>query len=113
LLRRIAWWRVDLKKVKLDPVREIVYVSPTEPSLATNPSYRAREWRKLLNVLGAPNEGSVPGPAGSAASIPELQAPSAPKYYLYISDSKVNMLYAQSRPVDLAEKLTTRIPFTN
>lgn len=64
----------------------------------TNPSYHAREWRKLLNVLGAPNDGSVPGPAGSASSISELQASSAPKYYLYISDSKVNMLYAQSRP---------------
>jgi hypothetical protein len=64
----------------------------------TNSSYHAREWRKLLNVLGAPNDGPAPGPAGSAALIPELQAPSAPKYYLYISDSKVNMLYAQSRP---------------
>jgi hypothetical protein len=32
------------------------------------------------------------------AETPELQAPSAPKYYLYISDSKVNMLYAQAGP---------------
>jgi hypothetical protein len=36
LLRRIAWWRVALKKVKLDPASEIVYVSPTEPSLANS-----------------------------------------------------------------------------
>ncbi len=64
----------------------------------SDPSYHAREWRKLLKVLGAPHEGPAPGPAGSAAEIRELQAPSAPKYYLYISDSKVNMLYAQGGP---------------
>jgi hypothetical protein len=63
----------------------------------TDPNYHAREWRKLLKVLGAPNEGPPPGSAGSAAAFLEVQAPSAPKYYLYISDSKVNMLYAQSR----------------
>ena len=61
----------------------------------TDPSYHTREWRKLLKVLGAPHEGPAPGPAGSTAMISELQAASASKYYLYISDSKVNMLYAQ------------------
>lgn len=61
----------------------------------TDPSYHAREWRKLLHVLGAPHEGPAPGPAGSPAIIPDLQASSASKYYVYISDSKVNMLYAQ------------------
>lgn len=61
----------------------------------TDPGNYAREWRKLVKVLGAPHEGPPPGPAGSAAAIPELQTSSAPKYYLYISDSKVNMLYAQ------------------
>jgi hypothetical protein len=61
----------------------------------TDPSNHAREWRKLLKVLGAPHEGPAPGPVGSAAAIPELLTSSAPKYYLYISDSKVNMLYAQ------------------
>ena len=61
----------------------------------TDPSYHAREWRKLLKALGAPNEGPAPGPPGSAAVIPELQTSSAPKYYLYISDTKVNMLYGQ------------------
>ena len=49
-------------------------------------------------MLGAPHEGPAPGPIGSGAKIPELQAPAAPKYYLYISDSKLNMLYAQRGP---------------
>jgi hypothetical protein len=61
----------------------------------SDPGNHAREWRKLLKVLGAPREAPAPGPAGSAAQIPELQAPTAPKYYLYLSDSKVDMLYAQ------------------
>ena len=60
----------------------------------TDPTYHAREWRKLLKVLGAPHEGLAPGPAGSTSRIPYLQAASAPKYYVYISDSKVKMLYA-------------------
>lgn len=70
----------------------------------TDPAYHAREWRKLLKVLGSPGEGPAPGPAGSAAPIPELQAPSATKYYLYISDSKVNMLYAQLGPATDAQR---------
>ncbi len=64
----------------------------------TDPSYHAREWRKLLKALGAPNEGPAPGPPGSVAAISELQTSSAPKYYLYISDSKIDMLYAQGGP---------------
>lgn len=31
----------------------------------TDPSQHAREWRKLLKVLGAPEEGPAPGPASS------------------------------------------------
>ena len=65
------------------------------PIDSTNPSYHDREWRKLLKVLGAPHEGTAPGPAGSTSRVPDLQAASAPKYYVYISDSKVNMLYTQ------------------
>ena len=63
----------------------------------TDPNYHIREWRKLLKVLGAPNEGPPPSTAGSVLAFPDVQVVSAPKYYLYISDSKVDMLYAQSR----------------
>ena len=69
----------------------------------TDPRYHAREWRKLLKVLGAPSEGPAPGLAGSGNMIPDLQAPFASKYYVYISDSKVNMLYAQG-PVTVARR---------
>jgi uncharacterized protein DUF7019/TIR domain-containing protein len=61
----------------------------------TNPSYHAREWRKLLKALGAPNEGPAPGPAESGVIVPDMYPPAASKYYVYISDSKVNMLYPQ------------------
>jgi hypothetical protein len=61
----------------------------------TDPSSHAREWRKLLKVLGAPHEVPAPGPAGSTSRIPDSQPASALKYYVYISDSKVDMLYAQ------------------
>jgi hypothetical protein len=70
----------------------------------TDPSYYAREWRKLLKVLGAPREGPAPGPAGSKEIVPDFQAPSATKYYVYISDSKVNMLYAQGGPGTVARR---------
>ena len=63
----------------------------------TDPNYHIREWRKLLKVLGAPNEGPPPSTAGSVLAFPDVQVVSAPKYYLYISDSKADMLYAQSR----------------
>jgi TIR domain len=63
----------------------------------TNSSYHAREWRKLLKALGAPSEGPAPGPAESGVIVPDMYPPSASKYYVYISDSKVNMLYPQVR----------------
>jgi hypothetical protein len=64
----------------------------------TNPRYHAREWRKLLKVLGAPHEGPAPGPAGSTERIVELKAHSGPKYYVYVSKSKISMLYPQVGP---------------
>jgi hypothetical protein len=70
----------------------------------TDPSYHAREWRKLLKVLGAPAEGPTPGSAESREIIPDPQAPSSSKYYVYISDNKVNMLYAQVGPGIVARR---------
>jgi Family of unknown function (DUF7019)/TIR domain len=62
----------------------------------TEPASYGREWRKLLKVLGAPTEARAPGPVGSLEIMPDLRRPlSASKYYVYISESKINMLYAQ------------------
>ena len=74
----------------------------------TDPNYHAREWRKLLKVLGAPVEGPAPRSVGSKELIPDVQAPSASKYYVYISDSKVDMLYAQARPSTVAGRDSIR-----
>jgi hypothetical protein len=61
----------------------------------TNARDHAREWRKLLRALGAPQEGPIPSPAGPAERIAEPPAGSRSKYYLYLSGTKVDMLYAQ------------------
>lgn len=61
----------------------------------TNPSYHDREWRKLLKALAAPSEGLAPGLLGSEATIPDVPVSSASKYYVYISESKLDMLYPQ------------------
>jgi hypothetical protein len=61
----------------------------------TNPSFHDREWRKLLKALAAPGEGLAPGLLGSETTIPDVPVSSASKYYVYISDSKLDMLYPQ------------------
>ena len=85
-------------------LRGLIPIDWTDPNLSRQRMAKAFEGARRFC------EGPPPGSAGLARGITEVQAPSAAKYYLYISDSKVNMLYAQS---DLAQLLATQIPFIN
>jgi hypothetical protein len=61
----------------------------------TNPRDYPREWGKLLKVLGGRQDANPPGAPGSNEVIAQAEATWAAKYYVYLSDAKIKMLYAQ------------------
>lgn len=61
----------------------------------TDPRHYPREWQKLLKVLGATRDAIAPRAPGSNDVIAQLQATWSAKYYVYLSDTKIKMLYAQ------------------
>ena len=66
----------------------------------TEPRYYSREWHKLLKVLGATRDAAVPGGPESNDVIAQLPDTRSARYYVYLSDTKIKMLYAQTGGAD-------------
>lgn len=61
----------------------------------TDPRHYSREWQKLLKALDATRDSIAPGPPGTNDVIPPTQSTWLAKYYVYLSDTKIKMLYPQ------------------